>query len=325
MDGRGAGRLGKTMARELVTVLMPVRDTPASMLKIAIDSICGQTFADFEYLMVDDGSERPETRECLARAAAQDPRVRLERTGEIGVTRALNLGLGSARGELIARQDADDWSEPQRLARQIEFLAAHPAAVCGTAAWRHRRDGAPLWIARMPCSHEAILQALESGNPFFHGSAMFRRDAALRIGGYRDEFCCAQDYDFFWRLSETGTAANLAEPLYHYRHDSGSVSAVGAAAQLRAHRAARMLAQARRRGEVEDVARALADAGEFSALARLKQGDHCLLAGDYPRAWKAYWSALKRDPSSARAWGKVGRCALFAAVPAARALTFGEG
>jgi len=314
------------MARELVTVLMPVRDTRASMLQTAIDSIRAQTFRDFEFLMVDDGSERPETRECLARAAAQDPRVRLERTGGIGVTRALNLGLRFARGGLIARQDADDWSEPRRLALQMDFLAAHPGAVlCGTAAWRHRRDGAPLWIARMPCSHPEILRALETGNPFFHGSAIFRRGAALGMGGYRDEFSCSQDYDFFCRLSEAGTVANLAEPLYHYRHDSGSVSALGAGAQHRAHRAARILAGARRRGEVEDVTRALEAAGEFPSLARLKQADHFLLAGDYRGAWKAYWRALTRNPWSALAWGKMARCALFAAVPATRALTFGAG
>ena len=157
-----------------------------------------------------------------------------------------------ARGKWIARQDGDDWSEPDRLERQMTFLAAHPGVVlCGTAAWRHREDGSRLWRARVAESHAAILAALERGNPFFHGSVVFLKSAAERMGGYREQFPCSQDYDLFWRLAEAGEAANLGEALYHYRYCAGSVSASRSQEHTRtgvARRRCRHLDDARLRG-----------------------------------------------------------------------------
>ena len=77
----------------MVTVLMPVRDTPAWMLELAVKSILAQTFAELEFLIVDDGSRSPETIAAIQRAAARDSRVRIETTAGIGCTRALNAGL----------------------------------------------------------------------------------------------------------------------------------------------------------------------------------------------------------------------------------------
>lgn len=333
MDARGIRGLGAEMERELVTVLMPVRDTPAWMLETAIESVLAQTFGNFEFLIADDGSRSRDTLACLDRAASRDARVRIEQistwisasSGASGVTRALNIGLGLARGEFIARQDADDWSEPGRLARQMEFFARRPETVlCGSAAWRHRQDGSRLWLARMPCSHDEIEEALEQGNPFFHGSVVFRKSAAVRIGGYRPEFSCSQDYDFFWRLAETGEAANLGDALYHYRHHAESVSVRRAAEQARVVHATRILKRARERGEIEDVAQALGSSIDSFIPSELKQADHLLLAGEFRRAWRGYWQVLKRRPSSAAAWGKMARYGLFAAIPAAREFTFGR-
>jgi hypothetical protein len=157
---------------------------------------------------------------------------------------------------------------------------------------------------------------------------MFRRAAARAAGGYRKEFSCAQDYDFFWRLAERGGAANLAECLYHYRFTATSVSAGRAAEQARAHQAIRKLAVARSRGEPEDPVRALAEAqvemtagsGLYRAL--LKQADHCMLAGEYGRAWSAYRHLLRARWASPLAWGKVVRLALFRAIPPLREACF---
>jgi len=102
------------------TVLMAVRDTPAAMLRQAIESIRGQTLREFEFLILDDGSERAETCAELERQAAADARICLERGPSHGLTATLNRGLALAAGEFIARQDADDWSEPDRLARVAE-------------------------------------------------------------------------------------------------------------------------------------------------------------------------------------------------------------
>jgi glycosyltransferase involved in cell wall biosynthesis len=311
-----------------MTVLMAVRDTPPEMLREAIESICRQTLREFEFLIFDDGSERSETCAELQRQADHDSRIRLVRGAPRGLTATLNHGLALAAGELIARQDADDWSEPDRLEQQAGFLALHPQiALCGSNAWTHRHDGHPLWATRLPEDAAAIRKALWKGNPFVHGGTLFRAGVARRLGGYREEFRCAQDYDFFWRLSEAGGAANLPEPLYHYRYSAGAVGARRAAEQARAYRAAQILAEARRAGVMEDVGRALERAGceleEAGPLrTSLKQIDHRLLAGDFGGAGRAYAALLTAHPASRLAWGKLLRWAVFAAVPQVREWCF---
>ena len=312
-----------------VTVLMAAYETPEAMLDRAIASIRHQTFGEFEFVILDDGSRSGGTRACLLRHAAADPRIRLQWESHRGLTPTLNCGLALARGQLIARQDADDWSEPERLERQVEFFESHPQiALCGTGAWIHQEDGSRLWPVRMPETAEEIAAALSTGNPFLHGSAMFRADAGRALGGYREEFPCSQDYDFFWRLTEAGGAANLAQPLYHYRYSGGAVSAARAEEQARAHRAAQKLAEARRHGQPENVAQALADAaheiarGPGAFRASLKQADHRMLAGDYRGAGAAYRRILAHHPGSALAWGKLLRWVVFAALPPAREACF---
>lgn len=312
-----------------VTVLMAVYDTPAAMLERAIASIRSQTLGRFEFLILDDGSRSGGTRACLLRHAAADSRIRLRWEAHRGLTPTLNCGVALASGELIARQDADDWSEPERLERQVEFFEAHPEiALCGTGAWMHQEDGSRLWAVRMPETPAQIGAVLRRGNPFQHGSAMFRAAAGRALGGYREEFPCSQDYDFFWRLAEAGGAANLAQPLYHYRYAGGAVSAGRAEEQARAHRAAQLLAEARRLGQPENAAQALADAaremarGPGAFRAALKQADHRMLAGDYRGACRAYRRLLAQNPASALAWGKLARWAVFTALPPAREACF---
>ena len=214
----------------MVTMLMAVRDTPAGMLRQAIASIRQQTWRDFEFLILDDGGQQLGTLAELERQAAEEPRTPCR------LTRTLNRGLALANGEWIACQDADDWSEPERLKRQA-FLTEHPGiALCGSNAWTHWQDGRLLCPTRLPENGKQIREALWHGNPFMHGSTMFRTEVARSLRGYREEFPCAQDHDFFWRLSDAPGAANLAEPLYHYRYHREAVSARRAAEQGCAHR-----------------------------------------------------------------------------------------
>ena len=298
------GRHGERMVK--ITVLMAVRDTPADMLRQAIESIRGQTLREFEFLIFDDGSERPETCVELERQAAADSRIRLVRGPPRGLTADAQSRAGAGAGELIARQDADDWSEPDRLERQAAFLdsilkSPYAAAMHGPTATTGVRCG------RRACPKDpaAIREALWKGNPFVHGGTLFRTGVARELGGYREEFPSAQDYDFFWRLSDAGGAANLPEPLYHYRYSAGAVSARRAAEQARAHRAAQFLARSAavgsggRRG-----ARAGASGMRVEAAGplrtALKQIDHRLLAGDFGAAGRAY-AELLDDASGQRA------------------------
>jgi glycosyltransferase involved in cell wall biosynthesis len=310
-----------------ISVVMPVYEPPREMLDRAIASILAQTFGDFEFLILDDGSPREETRCHLTDWASLDSRVRVFCEPHRGLTRTLNRGLRVARGEFIARQDADDWSEPERFSRQIDFLWGHPEiALAGTDAQLHRADGRALWRLTLPRTSEELAPAFIRGNPFVHGSTMFRRDLAVEIGGYREQFPCAQDYDFFWRLMERGGAVILDQVLYHYRFTAGAVSAGRAAEQAQAQRAARILARARQRGAPEDVPGALLEASMVSRSdafrASLKQADHLMLSGNFSGARKAYFSLLQSHPGRGLAWAKVLRLAVFAAIPGAREASF---
>jgi len=318
------GALEGNMLNPAVTVLMAVYDPPLEMLDRAVASILTQTFADFEFLIVDDGSRNTLVRRFLAQRAEDDARVRIADEPHRGLTASLNRGLTLARGTWIARQDADDWSEPKRLERQVDHFRAHPeTTVLGTGAWTHQQDGRRLWQLHLPATHGDILRRLRHGNPFVHGSVMFPGAAAASVGRYREEFRCSQDYDFLWRLTELGHAANLAEPLYHYRYASGSVSAGKAAEQARAHRAIQRLAAARRDGLTEDIAGSLAEpetSRPWGAL--LKQADHMMLAGDYRQAWRVYSKHLASHPQDPLAWAKLVRLGVFRTFPRLREACF---
>jgi glycosyltransferase involved in cell wall biosynthesis len=284
---------------------------------------------DWEFVILDDGSEQRDTCAELESHAVADSRIHLKRGPARGLTRTLNRGLALAKGALTARQDADDWSEPERLERQAEFFRENPQiGLCGTNACTYQQDGRALWATRLPESAAAVRAALRRGNPFVHGSTMFRTAAARALGGYREQFSCGQDYDFFWRLSDVYGGANLPEPLYHYRFTAGAVSAGRAAEQARSHRAAQILAHARRNGAAEDVAGAWAlaaaeveqDTGPLRAA--LRQIDHRMLAGDTGVAGRAYAELLAAHPASRLAWGKLLRWAVFSAVPPAREWCF---
>jgi glycosyltransferase involved in cell wall biosynthesis len=313
------------MVNALVTVLMPVYDPPLAMLDQAIASVRAQTFGDFEFLILSDGSPDHALRARLNWLASIDRRVRVHHEPHRGVPGTLNRGLAMARGEYVARQDADDWSEPQRLGRQVAFLAQHPeVALVSTDTFSHRADGTPLWRMRLPHSPGELARALWHGNPFVHGSTMYRRERALSIGGYRPQLPGSADYDFLWRLTETGDAVNLNEVLYHYRYANGSVSARRASDQARSFRAARLLAAARRRGETEDIPAVLAavEGRPVELRAALRQADHFLLAGDFQGARKAYLRVLLENPRSGLAWAKTLRLALFCALPPLREACF---
>lgn len=308
----------------MVTVLMSVWNTAPRMLRRSILSVLAQTLHEFEFLILDDGSDSIATRDCLREFAARDSRIRLSVEPHRGLTATLNRGLEMAQGELVARQDADDWSDPRRLKTQSAHLDAHSEiGLVGSAAWTHQDDETPLWVIRMPASHAEILHALRTRNPFVHGSVMFRRCAACSLRGYRSDLGASQDYDFFWRLAERAGAANLDQPLYHYRYSAESVSASRASEQGRATRAARLLAEMRRRGEPEDVDAALRTASaEESFRALLKQADHVMLAGRYGRAAREYLRLAYARPSSLKAWGKLARLALFSVAPPVRRFCF---
>ena len=215
-----------------VTVLMPVRNG-AAHLQEAIDSILAQTFTDFELLIIDDGSTDA-TPKILR--AVRDPRVRVvTHPQNLGLVPTLNQGLELARGELIARQDHDDLSQPERLQKQVDFLRRHPDfALVGTEAFATGEDGKKAYRLLRPLRPESVRWYLCFDNAFIHSSVMFRRDVIQRdFGGYARSFH-SEDYALWSRVARARPTANLPEPLLLYREHvssvTGSMSAPDAAA-----------------------------------------------------------------------------------------------
>ncbi|MDX6511406.1 MAG: hypothetical protein QOE36_910 [Gaiellaceae bacterium] len=205
-----------------VTVLMAVHEGERH-LRESIESILGQTFRDFELLVVDDASTDGT---AAVLAGYDDPRIRTVRNPEnLGLTRSLNRGLEQARGRLVARQDADDVSEPPRLERQVAFLEANPDVPLVASAYLRIDDsGAEVGPRPVPCDPRSIRRRLLLLNAFAHSSVVFRREAVEALGGYREAFPFAQDYDLWSRLARTAPLAALPEPLVRYREAAGSMT-----------------------------------------------------------------------------------------------------
>jgi len=210
----------------LVSVLMPVYNA-RSHLQEAIDSILIQTFADLELLIIDDGSTDGSLQ--LAQSYS-DSRVRVLEASHQGIVVALNRGLAEARGQYVARMDADDISTCTRLEKQVEYMMSHDSIVMiGSWVRLINADGKAIGIClTQPISGRALHVSLCASNQFVHGSIMMRAEAARTVGGYRLEFATAEDYDLWLRLSEIGELANIPSVLYHLRiHQSSKTVSEG--------------------------------------------------------------------------------------------------
>ncbi len=148
-----------------VSVVMAVYNAE-SWLSEAVESVLGQTFGDFEFVVIDDGSIDA-TPEILRRF--HDPRLRVTRQPQSGQTPALNRALRLSQGALVARMDGDDVALPDRLARQVAFLDAHPdVGLLGTACREISASGAVLRTITPPADDHAVRRLLIRKNPFTH-------------------------------------------------------------------------------------------------------------------------------------------------------------
>jgi hypothetical protein len=190
----------------------------------AIESILGQTFGDFEFIIVDFGS-RDKSKAISARYSATDNRIRLHEIPPCSVPEARNAGCALAQGRYIAIMDADDISLPDRLAWEVEFMEKHPGIglLGGAAEWIDAR-GRPLWVAEFPTEDEQIKAMLRNFNPFCHSTVLLRTEAYARVLGYRAVFTQSHDYDLALRISEQFQCANLPQVVLKYRFHLQQVS-----------------------------------------------------------------------------------------------------
>lgn len=198
-----------------LAVLLPVRDQ-VRHLAAAVSSILSQSFRDFDLLVLDDASSDGSS-ELLQ--GFHDPRLRVLRNeAHLGLAATLNRGLLATNAPWVARQDADDLSDPIRLERQLAFLEKRPdLSLLGTEGRMIDETGQPLGILRTSTEHATILFGLLFDNCFVHTSVVFRREHVLEVGGYDVSFKRAQDYDLWVRLGRRRTMANLAERLVSRR------------------------------------------------------------------------------------------------------------
>jgi glycosyltransferase involved in cell wall biosynthesis len=282
----------------------------AAQLPATLDSVLAQSERDFELIVVDDGSSDA-TPKILRDFAARDARIRVLTHENAGLTRSLIRGCDEARGEFIARQDCGDVSNSERFRRQLAVLQ-DPAVVLTSCAVRFRAPAGEL-LYESHGDGAAIRDKLLRGNALtvralpHHGSAMFRRDAYVRAGGYREAFRYAQDLDLWLRIASLGHIVILPDVLYEATIDLGSLSATARAQQV----ALTEIAVALRGGGAEERGRLLARAAAVTGGAsRTKQDDartlyfiaSCLWRnGD--DGWRAYArDALRRNPLHLRTW-----------------------
>jgi glycosyltransferase involved in cell wall biosynthesis len=219
----------------LISVLMPVYNCDA-YVQAAIDSILTQTFRDFEFIIIDDGS-KDRTGEIVKAAAARDPRIKVISRENRGIVPSLNEALAVATGTLIARMDGDDISLPDRFQKQLDYLQAHPdCGLVGTQIMFMDPDGRPIAPMPNPMDHEGIVQTMLDGiESVSHPTVLFRTDVARSISGYSDRYEHAEDMDFFLRMAEATRVANMPDLLLHYRQHAKSIGRTKSEAQAEAH------------------------------------------------------------------------------------------
>lgn len=214
------------MSHPKISVIMCVYKEPLAWLDLSVSSILNQTFTDFEFIIICDNPYYEEGIALLKSYGNKDNRIKLLlNTTNIGLTKSLNKGLDIARGEYIARMDADDIAFPNRLQKQIDFMAQHPLCVAsGGFAKIIEENGKELKDWRIGCSWIELKSGALFTSPILHPAAIFRRiinGAAMR---YDENKRYAQDYALWATLIAEHELLNIGEQLIYYRQTSKQVS-----------------------------------------------------------------------------------------------------
>ena len=211
-----------SVATPSVTVVIPSFNEDPHIVRASLASIRAQTFANYECIVVDE-STKPELAEACRAVCAVDPRfIYIHPQERLGLPKSLNLAIGKARGQLIARFDSDDVCIPERLALQVEFLQSHPEiSVVGGALDIINTEGQLLAHRRYPQSAIEIARGMQLTTTVAHPTVMYRKVAVEQHGGYNTEFRFSEDLDLWLRWMNAGLQfANLPQVLVQYRQNN---------------------------------------------------------------------------------------------------------
>jgi len=203
---------------------MPVHNA-APYLEASIRSILEQRYTDFEFIVIDDGSTDGSANIITSFC---DDRIRFLRQPNAGIVAALNAGIAVARGEFIARHDADDLALTTRFSEQVTYLDAHPdVGLLGT--WATVTDAHNNQIGSMhhPMGHAAITYALIFDSALVHPSVMMRKQVLHAVGGYVHDAKVFEDHVLWWRMAHITRIANIPEELVRYRVLPSGASRIG--------------------------------------------------------------------------------------------------
>jgi glycosyltransferase involved in cell wall biosynthesis len=300
-----------------VSVLLPVYNGERYIVQ-SVESILKQSYRDFELIVINDGST---DRTSYLIKGISDTRIVLIEQENQGLTWTLNNTLKVIKGEYIARQDADDLSHPERFFRQVEFLDSHPeVGLVGSVCLCLDEEGEVIGQTPPLTDAKRLKKILmERGNPFVHGSVMFRKECIGKVGGYRVEMDRAEDYDLWLRISEYYEIAKLKEPLYLWRWSQSGISLTKMEYLEKKARLARMLAEERRKKGrdslqtglkqeffqeqmKEDLSDSQRDEKARQAYYYYRLGHAAFYGRLYPRARKNFLRSLRLNPLDLKAW-----------------------
>lgn len=203
------------MKKPLVSVLMPAYNAE-KYIGEAIESILNQTYKNFEFIIVDDAST-DSTWKIIQNYAKKDGRlIALKNKTNLKICKTLNKGIKVAIGKYIARMDADDWSYPDRLEKQIKYMQKNPSLVISGGAMLICDEVMKPFAMRTYASNNQILRRkIMRYSPFAHPSVIFKTDIARKVGGYHMLY--AEDIELYLNLGQFGNFGNLSDVLIKYR------------------------------------------------------------------------------------------------------------
>jgi glycosyltransferase involved in cell wall biosynthesis len=204
----------------MISVIMSVYNAE-KYLEEAVDSILNQTYQDFEFIIINDFSNDRST-DILVQYEKRFSNIKLiHNSKNLGLTKNLNLAISIAKGEFIARMDADDISEKNRFERQIEYFKIHKELdIIGTYSYDIDEKGEIIRKRTTPVNHKNIVKIMPMFCPMSHPTIMFKKNSLAKIGFYNEKYRTSQDLEMYFRAAGAGLKfANIPEYLFKYRID----------------------------------------------------------------------------------------------------------